>query len=180
MPRPPRLNFIDESAVSTKMARLRGWSKRDTRCQMPVPHWHWNTMTFIGGLRLSGMTTPMMLAGSMTGEWFGAYTRQILAPSLTAGDIVILDNLLARRGPRRSRGRRRPPCSSYCLTAAWTSIRSKNIVIQDGNLDQASSAADRRDFTVGRARCHQRRLSKGRSPPASPSQGMSQSDRIIL
>lgn len=44
------------------------------------------------------MTAPMMLTGPMTGEWFAAYTRQILAPSLTAGDIVILDNLPAHRG----------------------------------------------------------------------------------
>jgi len=95
---PARLVFIDETAVSTKMARLRGRSKRGTRCRMPVPHRHWNTTTFIGGLRLSGMTAPMMLTGPMTGEWFAAYTRQILAPSLTAGDIVILDNLPAHRG----------------------------------------------------------------------------------
>jgi len=73
------------------MARLHGRSKRSTRCRMPVPHGHRNTTTFIGGLCLSGITAPM------TGEWFAAYTRQILAPSLTAGDIVILDNLPAHK-----------------------------------------------------------------------------------
>ncbi|MDT8870809.1 transposase [Komagataeibacter rhaeticus] len=80
--------FIDETAVSTNMARLRGRSKRGTRCRMPVLHGHWNTTTFIGGLRLSGMTAPMTLDGPMTGEWFVAYARQVLAPSLSAGDIV--------------------------------------------------------------------------------------------
>ena len=34
----------------------------------------------------------------MTGEWFAAYARQILAPSLSAGDIVILDDLPAHKG----------------------------------------------------------------------------------
>ncbi|ARW15273.1 hypothetical protein S101446_00132 [Komagataeibacter europaeus] len=65
---------------------------------MLVPHGHWNTTTFIGGLRLSAMTAPMTLDGPMTGEWFAAYARQILAPSLSAGDIVILNNHPAHKG----------------------------------------------------------------------------------
>jgi len=43
------------------------------------------------------MTAPMVLDGSMTGECFVAYVEQILAPSLQAGDIVILDNLPAHK-----------------------------------------------------------------------------------
>ena len=54
-----------------------------------------NTTTFIGGLRLTGMTAPMVLDGPMTGEWFKAYVEQILVPTLRPGDIVILDNLPA-------------------------------------------------------------------------------------
>ncbi|GBQ89919.1 hypothetical protein [Asaia krungthepensis] len=63
-----RLVFIDETSVSTKMARLRGRSRRGTHCRMSVPHGHWKITTFIGGLRLSGMTAPMMLDGPMTCE----------------------------------------------------------------------------------------------------------------
>ena len=37
----------------------------------------------------------MVLDGPMTGEWFAAYTQQVLAPTLRPGDIVILDNLPA-------------------------------------------------------------------------------------
>ncbi|MBV1825730.1 transposase [Komagataeibacter oboediens] len=40
----------------------------------------------------------MMLTGPMTGEWFTAYVRQILTPSLAAGDIVIFDNFPAHKG----------------------------------------------------------------------------------
>ncbi|AOX18461.1 transposase (plasmid) [Kozakia baliensis] len=79
------------------MARLRGRSRRGTRCRMSVPHGHWKTTTFIGGLRLSGMTAPMMLDGPMTGEWFAAYARMMLAPTLSPGDVVILDNLPAHK-----------------------------------------------------------------------------------
>ena len=43
------------------------------------------------------MTAPMVFDGSMTGECFVAYVEQILAPTLQAGDIVILDNLPAHK-----------------------------------------------------------------------------------
>lgn len=79
------------------MARLRGRAKRGMRCRSPIPHGHWKTTTFTGALRLTGMTAPMVLDGSMTGECFVAYVEQILAPTLQAGDIVILDNLPAHK-----------------------------------------------------------------------------------
>ena len=60
------------------------------------PH-HWKTTTFVGALRLSGMTAPMVLDGPMTGAWFLAYVQQVLAPTLQPGDVVILDNLPAHK-----------------------------------------------------------------------------------
>lgn len=94
---PERLVFIDETGASTKMARLRGRSKRGTRCRSPIPHGHWKTTTFTGASRMTGLTAPMVLDGPMTGEWFAAYAQQVLAPTLRPGDIVILDNLPAHK-----------------------------------------------------------------------------------
>lgn len=79
------------------MARLRGRSVRGERCRAPVPHGHWKTTTFVGALRLSGMTAPMTLDGAMTGIAFQAYAEQSLAPTLKPGDIVIMDNLSAHK-----------------------------------------------------------------------------------
>lgn len=79
------------------MARRHGRAPRGERLRCSVPHGHWKTTTFIGGLRLSGMTAPMVLDGPMTGGWFLAYVEQILAPTLSPGDIVILDNLAAHK-----------------------------------------------------------------------------------
>jgi transposase len=62
-----------------------------------VPHGHWKTTTFVGALRLSGMTAPMVLDGPMNGAWFLAYVQQVLAPTLAPGDIVIMDNLAAHK-----------------------------------------------------------------------------------
>lgn len=80
------------------MARRHGRAPRGERLRASVPHGHWKTTTFIGGLRLSGMTAPMVLDGPMTAAWFLAYVEQILAPTLSPGDIVILDNLAAHKG----------------------------------------------------------------------------------
>ena len=60
-----------------------------------MPHGHWKTTTFVGALRLSGMTAPMVLDGPMNGVWFLAYVQQVLAPTLKPGDVVIMDNLAA-------------------------------------------------------------------------------------
>ena len=60
---PERLIFIDESGASTKMARRRGRALRGERCRAALPHGHWKTTTFVGALRLRGMTAPMVLDG---------------------------------------------------------------------------------------------------------------------
>ena len=88
---PERLVFIDETGASTKMAR------RGERCRAPVSHGHWKTTTFVGALRLEGMTAPMVLDGAMHGGAFLAYVEQVLVPTLKPGDIVIMDNLPAHK-----------------------------------------------------------------------------------
>jgi transposase len=94
---PARLVFIDETAATTKMARLRGRAPRGLRCSAAVPHGHWMTTTFTAGLRLDGITAPMLLKGPMDGDAFLAYVQRVLVPSLAIGDVVIMDNLPAHK-----------------------------------------------------------------------------------
>ncbi len=94
---PARLVFVDETGASTKMARLYGRALRGERCVAAVPHGHWKTTTFVGGLRLTGMTAPMVIDGAMNGPAFLAWVEQALAPTLSPGDIVIMDNLPAHK-----------------------------------------------------------------------------------
>ncbi len=79
------------------MARRYGRAPRGERCRAPVPHGHWKTTTFAAGLRLDGLTAPLVLDGPMTGSIFLAYVEQMLVPTLGAGDIVIMDNLPAHK-----------------------------------------------------------------------------------
>ena len=81
------------------MARRYGRAPRGERCRAAVPHGHWKTTTFVGALRLEGMTAPMTLDGAMNGAAFLAYVEQVLAPTLKPGDIVVMDNLPAHRLP---------------------------------------------------------------------------------
>ena len=96
---PSRLVFVDETGASTKMARRCGRSARGARCIATVPHGHWKTTTFVGGLRLSGIAAPMILDGAMDGPAFLAWIEQMLAPTLKPGDIVVMDNLPAHKQP---------------------------------------------------------------------------------
>src|SRR3712207_5903971 len=54
---------------------------------------HWRITTFLAGLRRSGIVAPLVLDGPMTGETFRTYLEQVLAPTLRAGDVVVMDNL---------------------------------------------------------------------------------------
>jgi len=85
--------FIDETGPSTKMSRLYGRALRGERCWASVPHGHWKTTTFIGTLRLEGMTAPMILDGAVHGTALLAYIEQVLLPTLSPGDIVAMDKL---------------------------------------------------------------------------------------
>ncbi len=55
---PTRVVFLDEVWTSAKMGSTCGPSPRGERLHAPVPHGHWNTTTFVAGLRLSGMAAP--------------------------------------------------------------------------------------------------------------------------
>jgi transposase len=94
---PAKLVFIDETSLSTKMARRYGRAPRGERCRSGVPHGHWKTTTFTGALRLTGMSAPMVLDGPMNGVAFRAYVSQVPVPTLSPGDIVVMDNLPAHK-----------------------------------------------------------------------------------
>ena len=85
--------FIDETWTKTNMIRLYGWAEAGRRLVDAAPHGHWNTSTFIAGLRQDGLVVPCVFDGAINGELFLAYVEQVLAPTLTHGDIVIMDNL---------------------------------------------------------------------------------------
>ena len=97
---PGRLVFIDETSVNTKMTRLRGRAKRGNRLKACAPFGKWGTQTFIAGLRHDGLTAPWVIPGAMDRDAFDIYIETQLAPTLSHGDVVILDNLSVHKSAK--------------------------------------------------------------------------------
>lgn len=95
-----RLVFIDETATTTKMTRLRGRALNGKRLEARAPFGHWKTQTFIAGLRDDGLTAPWIIDRPMTKEIFEIYVETQLAATLNQGDVVILDNLPSHKSEK--------------------------------------------------------------------------------
>ncbi|MGF1626897.1 MAG: IS630 family transposase [Alphaproteobacteria bacterium] len=97
---PHRLVFLDETAVTTRLTRLRGRAPKGQRLRASAPFGRWQTQTFIAGLRCWGLTAPWIVDGAMDRTAFDLYVETQLAPTLQPGDVVILDNLSVHNSPR--------------------------------------------------------------------------------
>jgi transposase len=53
--------------------------------------------TLVAGLRLEGITAPLVVDGPMNGDVFRAYVEQQLVATLQPGDVVIMDNLASHK-----------------------------------------------------------------------------------
>jgi transposase len=95
---PARLVFIDETWAKTNMTRVRGWAPRGQRLLAKVPQGHWRTLTFLAALRCDRIDAPCVIDGPINGGSFLAYVEQALVPTLSPGDIVIMDNLGSHKG----------------------------------------------------------------------------------
>jgi transposase len=95
-----RLVFIDETATTTKMTRLRGRARRGQRLKAKAPFGHWGTQTFIAALRCDGLTAPWIINKPMNRQTFETYVETQLAPTLQPGDVVILDNLSSHKSEK--------------------------------------------------------------------------------
>lgn len=97
---PAKLVFIDETGASTNLARKGGRCRRGRRLRVGVPHGHYKTVTLVAGLRLRGLTAPKVYDRPINAALFEEWVEKCLVPTLSEGDIVVMDNLPAHKGPR--------------------------------------------------------------------------------
>jgi transposase len=107
---PGRLVFLDETAVNTKMARLRGRARRGARLKARAPFAKWGTQTFIAALRADRLTAPWVIEGATNREGFNTDIETQLVPTLSRGDVVILDNLSVHQSARAKAALRERGC----------------------------------------------------------------------
>jgi len=96
----PRLVFIDETSTNTKLTKRTGWAPCGERYRAHAPFGTWKTQTFIAGLRCHGMIAPWVVNSPMNKRIFETYVETQLAPTLAAGDIVVLDNVAFHKSER--------------------------------------------------------------------------------
>ena len=92
-----QLVFLDETWLSTNMARRYGRCAKGERLRASIPYGHWKTTTFLAGLCHDRLIAPLALDGPIDGDSFRAYVEQFLAPALLPGQIVVLDNLSSHK-----------------------------------------------------------------------------------
>ena len=96
---PEKLVFVDESGARTDMTRLYGWGPRCERVIDRVPQGHWKTITMLAAVRLSGPLAAVTIDAAVNAEAFVLWTREVLAPCLSIGDVVVMDNLPPHKVP---------------------------------------------------------------------------------
>lgn len=92
--------FIDETSTNTKLTKRTGWSPRGERYTSHAPFGTWKTQTFIAGLRCHALTAPWIVNAPMNRQIFEIYVQTQLAPTLSPGDVVILDNVAFHKSQR--------------------------------------------------------------------------------
>jgi transposase len=93
--------FIDESGFHTSMMRLRARAPKGERAYGEVPRNRGKNQTLIASITLEGgMGQALAIEGSTDAELFEAYVEEFLAPTLKAGQVVVLDGLGAHRTER--------------------------------------------------------------------------------
>ena len=94
------LVFLDECGSNIALAPLYARAPKGERARGSVPRNRGKNTTLIAALSLEGMGAALILEGSANTTALRLYIEQVLAPTLQAGQIVIMDNLQAHKSAR--------------------------------------------------------------------------------
>jgi transposase len=89
--------FVDESSTNVALTPRYARAPRGQRARGRAPRNWGKNVTLISSITLEGMWASMSIQGSSDTESFGVYVREILAPRLRSGQIVLMDNLSVHR-----------------------------------------------------------------------------------
>ena len=98
-----RLVFVDECGTHTSMARLRSRAPKGERAYGRVPRNRGKNQTLIAAITLEGamgQRAALSIEGATDARVFECYVEHFLAPTLTEGQVVVMDKLSAHRTER--------------------------------------------------------------------------------
>lgn len=75
------------------MTRLYGRARVGERSFDKIPKNQGNNLTVVGAIALDGVRAMMAYEGGTTCDVFLKFVREVLAPALNPGDVVVMDNL---------------------------------------------------------------------------------------
>ena len=88
---------MDESSTNVAFTPRYARAPKGERAKGSAPRNWGKNVTLISSITLSGMGPSMSIEGSSDTESFGLYMRNVLAPRLRSGQIVVMDNLSVHR-----------------------------------------------------------------------------------
>jgi transposase len=94
---PARLRFVDESGATTAMTRTHGRAAAGERVVGAVPGGHWKVTSVIAAIGVTGVTAAASVGQAVDADMFRAYVDYVLVPTLSAGDVVVMDNLSSHK-----------------------------------------------------------------------------------
>ena len=95
-----RLVFVDEMGSNTSLFSLYAWAPRGERARCWVPRNRGKNTTLLASMTTEGMGPCVAVVGATTRVVFETYIERLLAPSLSPGQVLVMDNLGAHRGER--------------------------------------------------------------------------------
>jgi transposase len=95
-----KLVVIDECGSNIGLTPVYARALKGKRAYGSAPRNRGKNTTLIAALSFEGMGESMIIEGSANAAAFECYVEEILAPSLMAGQIVIMDNLAAHKGKK--------------------------------------------------------------------------------
>lgn len=85
---------------NVSLAPLYAWSRRGERAFGSAPRNWGKNVTLLASITTEGLGPCLAVEGSTTREVFETYLECVLAPSLSPGQVVVMDNLSSHKGGR--------------------------------------------------------------------------------
>ena len=108
--------FVDECGTNVGLAPLRAGAPKGERAFGEAPRNRGRNTTLLASMGAGGVGPSLAVEGGTTKAVFKAYVGRVLAPSLRAGQVVVMDNAgFLPRGPY--------PQRTTTGTPRWTPAR---------------------------------------------------------